>query len=167
MYLKTVLLIGCLLAIPLVLVISAFVQNDLPWQGPPGPLARLVHYLNNNDIKTEQDSVYPELRTHHYMQSENVLFDEIKRIARDLGWEIIEADRKLLSLHARVVSKLWKFTDDVYVSIDVDEESGNAVNIRSKSRIGKGDLGTNTKHIRDLYSALDQYILDKQKAKHQ
>ena len=164
MFLKAVILFCCVLVIPLVLVVTALVRNDLPWRFPPGPIARLAHYLNNNDINTEMDSVYPELRTRVYNQADLDVFNDIKHVVTELGWEIIDADQASLSLHAMVVTGLWKFKDDVYISINIDEESMHPVNIRSKSRTGRGDLGTNTRHILDLYSALDRLVLDKQKA---
>jgi len=47
-----VLLVLILLCIPLGLVMGAFIQNDLPWNDPPGVFKRLQQYTTTNVAET-------------------------------------------------------------------------------------------------------------------
>ena len=63
---KIILLVLGLLCIPLVLVMGAFIQNDLPWNDPPGVFKRLHQYMTTNVAETTVGSTYPELILREY-----------------------------------------------------------------------------------------------------
>ncbi len=52
------------------------------------------------------------------------------------------------------MTPLCKFKDNIVIRLEAVENSKAAVNIRSISRFGQADFGTNTRHIIDLYSQL-------------
>jgi len=54
-------------------------------------------------------------------------------------------------LYAQFTSKLMKFVDDVEFWFD---PAANAIQVRSASRVGRGDLGVNRKRIEAVRSAL-------------
>lgn len=72
-----------------------------------------------------------------------------------LGWEIHDHDPRSHTLHAVVESRLWRFRDDVIVKL-VPGEWGTEIHIRACSRVGKGDLGANTRHILNLLQCLSR-----------
>ncbi len=154
-----VMLFSTLLAIPLLLVVITLIRNDLPWLEAPGPFNRLAYYLGNNEASTSIDSPYVELHPHSYPQEQALLFNSVVNVIKQLGWEIIQEDSKALTLHAVVTTPLFKFKDDVYINIR-NKENERIVNVRSKSRMGKGDLGTNTRHVLDFYSHLNQTVFN-------
>ena len=156
-------LVICILALPLVFVAVALVLNDLPWSSPPGVITRLVQYLGNNDIRTSVDSTYPELRTRVYQLKEETLFDLARKAVSELGWEIIKDDRETLSIHALVTTRLFRFKDDVVITITDDGMDKYIVNLHSSSRVGKGDLGANTRHVINFYNTLDRIVSNKDK----
>ncbi|MBC7505868.1 MAG: DUF1499 domain-containing protein, partial [Sandarakinorhabdus sp.] len=47
----------------------------------------------------------------------------------------------------------WGFKDDVVIRL-TPAGTGTRVDMRSKSRVGKGDLGVNAKRINDFLDAL-------------
>lgn len=55
----------------------------------------------------------------------------------------------------RVHTSIWKFPDDVYISIDF---WGNII-IQSQSRLGKSDLGKNPKRLKKLSVLIEEAIL--------
>jgi uncharacterized protein (DUF1499 family) len=55
-------------------------------------------------------------------------------------------------LYAQFTSKLMKFVDDVEFWFD---PAANAIQVRSASRVGRGDLGVNRKRIEAVRSALE------------
>ena len=70
-----------------------------------------------------------------------------------MGWEIRETNREQGIIEAVATTRLFKFKDDVTVMI-TREGDATVVNVRSKSRVGKGDLGTNARRIRAFQAEL-------------
>jgi uncharacterized protein (DUF1499 family) len=68
--------------------------------------------------------------------------------ARSLGWEGIVGDTGAGTLQARETTKIFRFVDDVVVRVRADASGGAIVDVRSKSRDGRGDLGANAARIR-------------------
>lgn len=57
------------------------------------------------------------------------------------------------------VTALCRFKDDVSIRVEMDSSSGDYIlDIRSASRVGKGDLGTNANRIRSIISALKSHL---------
>jgi uncharacterized protein (DUF1499 family) len=77
-----------------------------------------------------------------------------EQTARELGWEVIEADPAGGTLLARQTTKVFRFVDDIVVRVRPSESGGAVVDVRSKSRDGRGDLGANATRIRAFTSAL-------------
>ena len=74
-----------------------------------------------------------------------------------LGWGIASEDPASLALTAVVESALWRFKDDVVVRVE-PAEGGSTLRMRASSRIGRGDLAANTRHLLDLYAAIEQRL---------
>ena len=75
--------------------------------------------------------------------------------ARDMGWEIADASSDRLHIEATDTTFWFGFKDDVVIRI-TPEPDGSRVDIRSLSRVGKNDVGTNAKRIRAYLRKLDQ-----------
>ncbi len=132
-------------------------QNHLPLDDPPGSFVRLYVYLNTHVAETIEGSPFPELRPRTYTLAADPLFAKVKDAIKLLPrWEIVEAAEDARQLHAVVTSSLFRFKDDVTVSVVPQPGGQPVVTARAVSRVGKGDLGTNTRHLLDLYDALEQ-----------
>ena len=68
--------------------------------------------------------------------------------ARELGWEVVSVDPAAGTLVARQTTRIFRFVDDVVVRVRPGADGGALVDVRSKSRDGRGDLGTNARRIR-------------------
>jgi uncharacterized protein (DUF1499 family) len=68
--------------------------------------------------------------------------------ARGLGWEVVSSDPAAGTLLARQTTRIFRFVDDVIVRVRPAEGGGALVDVRSKSRDGRGDLGANAARIR-------------------
>ena len=77
-----------------------------------------------------------------------------EQTARHLGWEVVTVDSAAGTLLARETSKLFRFVDDVIVRVQPAPGGGSIVDVRSKSRVGQGDLGANAARIRHFAEAL-------------
>ena len=57
------------------------------------------------------------------------------------GWTVTVEDDQLGVLEAESATLLWRFVDDVRISVGLDEDGQTRVDVTSASRAGRGDLG--------------------------
>jgi uncharacterized protein (DUF1499 family) len=96
---------------------------------------------------SEQRRAYPDIQPLVMNVALARAFDAAVATARELGWEIVAADRSAGRIEAIATTSLMRFKDDVVVRLR-EHASGVRVDVRSKSRLGRGDLGTNARRIR-------------------
>jgi uncharacterized protein (DUF1499 family) len=136
------------------LLAAGIMGNRLPLAEPPGWGTRLSTYLNTNVAETTQDSPFPELRLRRYDAPPALIFDIARKAVERLRWEAV-FDYEKKEIKAVVTTKLWKFKDDVTIQIQPAQPSGSLLVVRSVSRVGKGDLGANTRHVMDLVEIVE------------
>ncbi len=76
------------------------------------------------------------------------------RTARQLGWQVTHVDEAAGIIQAQHSTRLFRFVDDVVIRVRADAGGGARLDLRSKSRDGRGDLGANAARIqrfRDAY----------------
>jgi len=73
--------------------------------------------------------------------------------AEAMGWDIVSADRASGRIEAVATTFWFGFKDDVTVSV-TPEAAASRIDVRSKSRVGRGDAGTNAKRIRRYLALL-------------
>lgn len=105
------------------------------------------------EIAQAQLGAYPDLRTLHLDLAPADAFDRAQQVARDMGWEIVAADAAAGRLEATDTTLWFGFKDDVVIRVEADG-AGSRVDMRSVSRVGKSDVGTNAKRIRAYLQAL-------------
>lgn len=115
-----------------------------------------------NDVRTGATPEYPDLQPRRYDLPYARVRSAALATARGMpGWEVVagegeEADGQTAPGEIRAVASvpLTPFKDDV--TVRVTEESGQTVvNVRSRSRVGRGDLGVNARRVRAYLRALD------------
>jgi Protein of unknown function (DUF1499) len=115
-------------------------------------LARSVPPIN--DISTDpkeqseaQRKAYPDIQSLKLPVAPNIAFERAKGAIEEAGWQIEREDPSAGRIEAVATTFWFGFKDDVVIRIAADG-SGSRVDVRSKSRVGKGDLGTNAQRIR-------------------
>ena len=73
--------------------------------------------------------------------------------AEQLGWTITKRNPAAGTIEATEATAIFQFVDDIAIRIRPSGQ-GSILDVRSKSRDGRGDVGTNAKRIRALLSAL-------------
>jgi hypothetical protein len=146
-------LIGCVLGLAVVLPGAAIVANRVPVLAEPGPGPRLHAYLLRNVAELEPQPRFPELRAPSHPVAPEVLLARAAEAARALGWKEIRADERAGRLEAVVATRWLRFRDDVSVWVEPDGD-GARLRARSASRVGRGDLGANLRHLLDLRDAV-------------
>ena len=81
-------------------------------------------------------------------------FDLADQAARAMGWDIVAVSPPDLRIEATATTLLFGFKDDVVVRI-TPAPKGSRVDVRSVSRVGQGDIGTNAQRIRAYMKKLD------------
>jgi uncharacterized protein (DUF1499 family) len=83
-------------------------------------------------------------------------YDRALRTARSMPtWTVTRTDPAAPAIEAVATSQLFRFQDDIVIRVRPDAAGGSRVDMRSKSRDGKGDMGVNTKRIRAFVDTLE------------
>jgi uncharacterized protein (DUF1499 family) len=96
---------------------------------------------------SQAEAAYPDLQPLHTGAPPAQALERAEQTARSLGWEVVQVDPESGTLLARDVSPVFEFVDDIVVRVR-PLGTGSVVDVRSKSRDGKGDLGANARRIR-------------------
>jgi uncharacterized protein (DUF1499 family) len=118
------------------------------------PVDYVVEIPGNGGAKTNvpdaQRKAYPDIQP---LLLDGVApadaFARVESAARALGWEIVASVPAEGRLEATDTTLFFGFKDDVVVRLRA-EGGGTRIDVRSKSRVGLGDAGTNAKRVRAL-----------------
>jgi uncharacterized protein (DUF1499 family) len=139
-------------AVPGVLLAGGLLLNRPPLIAPPGPWERLKTYLTTNVAETRPDHRFPELRPPLLPATLEEARAAVLAAMEGLGWQEVRMGGD--ALRALVVTPLFRFRDEVTVRLEATGE-GTRLHARSASRVGRGDLAANTRHLLDLFAALE------------
>jgi uncharacterized protein (DUF1499 family) len=98
-------------------------------------------------IAAAQQQAYPDLQPLALSQPPEAVFGRAVEAARRAGWEIVASDSAAGRIEATATTGWFGFKDDVVVRIRPANE-GSRVDVRSVSRVGRSDVGTNARRIR-------------------
>lgn len=101
-------------------------------------------------FKAIVDKAYPEVRSLGLTGKRDDVFAKALGLARSReGWEVTSSlvNDKESIIEGTATSRLFGFVDDFVIRI-ADADTGVVVDMRSKSRDGKGDLGANAARIK-------------------
>ena len=141
-----------LVALAILLPAGALALNRVPLTQPPGIAARLALYLGSNVAQTGPDAQRAELRPILLAGERAALLQAIAAACRGLGWRNVRVDDT--SVRAEVVTPWLRFTDDVQARLLPAPDGLLEARVRSASRVGRGDLGANARHVMELRAAL-------------
>ncbi len=116
------------------------------------PGARNTLAYGGQEIASQQKQAYPDILT---IQSELAPADAFTKavdIGQDMGWEIVDEDSVAMRYEASATTPFFAFIDDVVVVVTPNED-GSYIDLRSVSRIGRGDRGMNAERIREFIAA--------------
>jgi uncharacterized protein (DUF1499 family) len=99
------------------------------------------------EVAAEQRQGYPDIRPLVVEAAPAAAFDAALASAREMSWTIVAAEASRGRIEATARTLWFGFTDDVVVRIR-PEGTGSRIDVRSVSRVGKGDLGTNAARVR-------------------
>ena len=107
------------------------------------------------EVAAQQREAYPDIRTLAYSQSAAATFRRALQAAEAMGWDIVAAESTEGRIEATDTTFWFGFKDDVVIRIEADG-SGSRLDIRSKSRVGRSDVGKNAARIREFVEVMEQ-----------
>jgi hypothetical protein len=117
-------------------------------QGAPNPAEH-----GGAALAVQQRAGYPDLGPARVPAPPDRVFARAVDVARSFGWEIVAAVPSERRLEATDRTRWFGFRDDIVVRVRADG-AGSRVDVRSVSRVGRSDLGTNARRIRGFLESL-------------
>lgn len=157
-----------LLAVPALQLLSAFgappihdITTDTA-DPPPFvaalPLRAAANAMNppeygGAEVAAQQHQAFPDIQPLVMNMPPQQAVERVLDEVREFGWDISAAEPAEGRIEAVDTTLFFGFKDDVVIRLR-PVEGGTRVDVRSTSRVGLGDAGTNAKRIRRLLAAL-------------
>jgi uncharacterized protein (DUF1499 family) len=109
----------------------------------------------SQDAARQQRDAYPDIKPLILEVPAAQVFDRAVAAARESGWEIVASNADAGRIEATDTTTFFGFKDDIVVRL-TPLESRTVVDVRSVSRVGRGDVGTNARRIREFLDRLSR-----------
>jgi len=110
--------------------------------GAPNPAT-----YGGSEVAEAQRRGYPDIKPLLLSVPAGTAYSRALASARGMGWELVASDSTTGRIEATATTPWFGFKDDVVVRVR-PEGSGSRIDVRSVSRVGKSDIGTNARRIR-------------------
>jgi uncharacterized protein (DUF1499 family) len=119
----------------------------------------ILRAFTENSAQTSEKAEDPRLSGRTYMIPFAKVWDEIiDMIESKRRWTLLRADEGSGLIHAEATTLVLRVAGDVRFKLKLDQNALTRVDMWSASRVGKGDLGTNTRRIGRFYRELDRRL---------
>lgn len=123
-----------------------------------GIVALLKAWPMINIVETGQTPEYPDIQPRRYPIKRERVYDAALHAVNQIPrWTIVSHDEGKGEIRAEATTRLLRFVDDVRIRIET-KDGVAAVNVRSASRVGRGDFGQNERNIRAFFAELDRQL---------
>lgn len=124
-------------------------------EDPPGFVAVLPLRANARNsaayggvaVAALQRAAYPDIHPALLAEAPAPVFRRTLAAARAMGWDIVAADSAAGRIEATATTFWYGFKDDVVIRLTPQGE-GTRLDVRSASRVGRSDIGTNARRVR-------------------
>ncbi len=100
------------------------------------------------DVAAQQLARYPEVVPVFLAAAPDEAYSEALDLVRARGWVVVAADKGSRRIEATATTYWFGFKDDVAIRVSALPDGTSRVDMRSVSRVGRSDVGTNAKRIR-------------------
>jgi len=105
------------------------------------------------EVAEQQLAAYPDIRPAVLDVPMGRAYEQALAAARAMGWEVVAADADEGRIEATDHTFWFGFRDDIVVRLTPSGDR-TIVDVRSKSRVGRSDVGTNARRIRSYLDRL-------------
>jgi uncharacterized protein (DUF1499 family) len=109
----------------------------------------------SQEVARQQREAYPDIKPLVLEVPAAQVFDRAVRAARDAGWELVNTSAETWRIEATDTTTFFGFKDDIVVRL-TPIGGRTVVDVRSVSRVGRSDVGTNARRIREYLAALSR-----------
>ncbi|MFZ5874802.1 MAG: DUF1499 domain-containing protein [Nitrospirota bacterium] len=106
-------------------------------------------------VAEQQRRAYPDIKPLTLALPADQAFDRALERAREMGWDIVDANPAHGRIEATATTFWFGFKDDVVVRVS-GADSGSRIDVRSLSRVGRSDVGANARRIRGYLDGLSE-----------
>jgi uncharacterized protein (DUF1499 family) len=128
--------------------------NDITTDTEKPPQFRKPLPYGGRQVAEQQREAYPDIQPAVLAAGPEAAFTRALVVAQAMGWDILDAQPKEGRLEATATTFWFGFTDDIVVRI-TPQPAGSRIDVRSKSRVGRGDTGTNAQRVRAYLKRLN------------
>lgn len=107
------------------------------------------------EVAAKQAMAYPDIQPLILPLKPDAAFNRALDVARQMGWNLVSSDEREGRIEAVATTFWFGFKDDVVVRVSPAQE-GSRIDVRSVSRVGLSDIGTNAKRIRTFLRKLSR-----------
>lgn len=105
----------------------------------------------------DQRACCADLHPAHLSAAPAEAFPRVQSVASGMpAWTVTASDPSTGTIEAVATSTVFGFQDDIVIRVRPVVGGGSTVDVRSKSRDGKGDLGVNANRIRAFVAQLEK-----------
>jgi uncharacterized protein (DUF1499 family) len=127
-------------------------RADAP--NPPEYTPEIKGYGMVVNVTEKQREYYPDIKPLNVDASNSKgIFSIAKASVAEMGWTLVGHDKSLGRIEAYDTTLWFGFIDDVVIRV-TETSDKSIVDIRSKSRVGFGDVGANAERIRNYLSLI-------------
>lgn len=105
-------------------------------------------------VAQQQRKAYPDVVPLRVGVPPQRAFGAVLSLLRERGWKVVAVDDAGLRVEATSQSRIFRFVDEIAVRV-TDGPEGARIDMRSRSRVGRSDLGVNAKRIRAFLADLE------------
>jgi len=105
------------------------------------------------DVAAQQRRAYPDIEPLVLELDAEQAYDRAVGVVQGMGLNVVARDRSSGRIEAVDTTFWFGFKDDIVLRLS-GTGSGTRIDVRSKSRVGLGDLGTNARRVRELLRRL-------------
>jgi uncharacterized protein (DUF1499 family) len=108
-------------------------------------------------VAAQQREGYPDIAPADYPIAPEAAFAAALAAARAMGWDIVATDEAAGRIEATDRTFWFGFADDIVIRVR-PTDVGSRIDVRSVSRVGVSDIGTNVARIRAYLAKLEDHI---------
>lgn len=117
-------------------------------RNPPDYVPLVEGFGRSVDVVAEQKDHYPDIEALRFEGTHyEAVFEKALKGVEEMGWTLVSANPQLGRIEAYDTTQWFGFVDDVVIRIEA-VPMAYELDIRSKSRIGFGDVGANAERVR-------------------
>jgi uncharacterized protein (DUF1499 family) len=103
-----------------------------------------------------QRQLFPDLETILIDMPREQAIEHARKTALALGWTVTSVDLRSGMIEAYDTTPVFRFVDDIVIRVRSAPQNSVAIDVRSNSRVGGGDLAANANRIRAFRDALER-----------